>query len=219
MSTKSLAVAAGAAIALLQPWTVSAAPELELNVTAYTSGTVASDWTAVYYSDSSPLLISNDGGTATGGFHVWDIDGESPLHALKSQYTGRTKLLATVYGVGGKDYLVSIPQTTPVMSAYQLPGAEKVEGAEFSALGDWSAICTWKSQSANNYIYVFGKHEGFQLLIREKGDSVEFVEVWHHFGLCEQAEVLTLLAGRSRDLTFPWSLPDAPSRKRMPSSS
>ena len=163
--------------------------ELELNVTAYTSGLIESDWTAVYYSDSAPLLISNDGGTATGGFHTWDINGDVPLEALSSLFTGRTKLLATVYDVAGRDYLVSIPQTTSVMSAYELPGVDKVEGAEYSALGDWSAICTWKSQSANDYIYVFGKNEAFQLLIREKGDSVEFVEVapsYVHLGCYQQ---------------------------------
>lgn len=177
MGLKPLLAVTAATIAVLFPWSASAVPEIKLNVTAFTAGQVDSDWTAVYYSDDEPLLISNDGGTANGGFHVWPIDGTSPLNASVSTFAGRTKLLAAVYDVDDDDYFVSIPQSTSVLSAYRLPSAEKVEGAEYTALGDWSALCTWRSQSGNSYVYLFGKTEAYQILMREKHDAIEFVEV------------------------------------------
>ncbi|KAM0569335.1 hypothetical protein ACHAP9_004711 [Verticillium nonalfalfae] len=175
MGLKPLAFTAAFVALATQPW-LSAAVELQLNVTAYTSGLVESDATAVYYSESQPLLISNDGGASTGGFHTWDLDGDAPLQALKSVNTGRTKLVATVHDVGGRDILVSIPATTSILSAYELPSLKELDDARFVALGDWSALCSWKAPSANNYVYLFGKSSGHQYLVREAGESVEFVE-------------------------------------------
>ncbi|KAG7111671.1 3-phytase like protein [Verticillium longisporum] len=176
MGLKPLAFTAAYVALATQPW-LSAAVELQLNVTAYTSGLVESDATAVYYSESQPLLISNDGGASTGGFHTWDLDGDAPLQALKSVNTGRTKLVAAVHDVGGRDILVSIPATTSILSAYELPSLKELDDARFVALGDWSALCSWKAPSANNYVYLFGKSSGHQYLVREAGESVEFVEV------------------------------------------
>ena len=152
---------------------------LQLNISSLTAGFVDADYVATYYSDSEPLLIGNDAGAASGGFHVWNIDGESPLESAVDQWTGRTKLLATLYNVGGKDYFASIPATTSVLSLYELPSASKVEDAGAFALGDWSTICTWKSPSLNDYIYIFGKREAKQYLVRELDGSLEVVEVEH----------------------------------------
>ncbi|ROT37182.1 3-phytase [Sodiomyces alkalinus F11] len=182
MSLRSLSISVAlslfGSLAFHPRLTTAAAVELKLNVTAVTPGLIASDWTSVYYSESRPLLITNDGGTATGGVHVWDIDGgSSPLERVKSLNPGRTKLSAVVYDVGGRDVLVSIPQTTSMLSVYELPDVEKIQDAGFFALGDWTALCSWKSGSGNSYLFLFGKRHGVQFLVREKGDSIEIVEI------------------------------------------
>lgn len=154
------------------------ASAVDLHVDALTAGEIESDGTATYYSSSSkPLLLGNDGGASTGGFHAWDLDGDSPLEAVTSLVTGRTKLVATVYDVAGRNYLVSIPQTTSFLTLYELPDVSKVDDVEYAALGDWSALCSWKSQSNNNYLFLFGKREGIQFLVRENGGSLEILRV------------------------------------------
>lgn len=150
---------------------------LELNVSALTSGTIESDWTTTYYSNDNPLLIANDGGASTGGFHIYDANSDSPLESIESQFTGRTKLVQTVYNIGGKDYMVSIPQTTSTFSFYELPSVTKIDDVDFKALGDWSALCSWKSRSANTYLFLFGKRDGIQFLVRENDGAVEMIEV------------------------------------------
>lgn len=150
---------------------------LELNVSATTSGTTESDWTTTYYSKDNPLLITNDGGASTGGFHVYNVDSDSPLQSIKDQFTGRTKLVQTVYDIGGKDYLVSIPQTTSIFSLYELPGLIRIGDVAYKSLGDWSALCSWRSRSANTYLFLFGKRTAVQLLLRAKDGMVEMIEV------------------------------------------
>ena len=98
-----------------------------LNVDVLVAETIDSDWAATYYSDETPLLLGNDGGASTGGFHAWDINGDEPLEASLSVNTGRTKLISTLYNIGGRDYLASIPATTSRLSLYELPGLSKVE--------------------------------------------------------------------------------------------
>ncbi|KAG9250116.1 3-phytase [Emericellopsis atlantica] len=168
----------------MAPWSIfglaavsAAAVSVELNVTATTSGSIESDWTTTYYSQDRPLLITNDGGASTGGFHVFGIEGGSPLGSVKDQFTGRTKLVQTEYNIAGKDYLVSIPQTTSVFSLYELPEVKKVDNVAFKALGDWSALCSWRSRSANTYLFLFGKKNGVQYLLRETDGEVELVEI------------------------------------------
>jgi 3-phytase len=167
-----------AAVAGFQSGFVTA---VSLNVSALTSGEVESDWTTTYYpSAGEPLLLGNDGGASTGGFHVWDLNGDAPLEPSKSLFTGRAKLVSTLYDIGGKDYLVSIPMTTSELALYELPAVSKVDDASYVALGDWSALCTWKSPSKNNYIFIFGKTEGIQFLVREAGDTIEVLRVKIH---------------------------------------
>lgn len=155
-----------APIALLAAVWPALAAAVNLNVTALVAETIESDWTTTYYSKDSPLLLGNDGGASTGGFHAWDINGDEPLEASVSLFTGRTKLLSTLYNVGGKDYLVSIPQTTSRLTLYELPDVTKVDEVEYFALGDWSALCSWKSRSKNDYLFLFGKREAIQFLVR-----------------------------------------------------
>ncbi|KAF4456141.1 3-phytase precursor [Fusarium albosuccineum] len=159
-----------------QVWFVKAAVEVDVGVTAYTAE-VESDWTAVYYSDSEPLLIGNDGGPDKGGFHVYDLGSESPLKEVAARTPGRSKLVTTVYDVDEKDLLVTIAQPDSVIRVYEMPEFEQIKDADFKVLGDWSALCSWKSEAGNDYIYLFGKGQAVQLLLRETKKSVEIVEV------------------------------------------
>jgi 3-phytase len=178
LSAMVLATAFGVglvAVALqLYPTTVRAAPETTLNVTSFTD-TVESDWTAVYYSKTNPLLIGNDGGAENGGLHVYDFDTETPLPEVKSLPIGRTKVVTVAHNVGGKDLAITIAAPDSIIRVYELPSFKVEE--EFTLLGDWSAMCSWKSKSRNQYFYIFGKGKAVQFLIRPKGDDFEILEV------------------------------------------
>jgi 3-phytase len=175
---RPLLSAVGLFAVAIQPRLASAAVDLKLGVTAVTSK-VESDWTSVYYSKTQPLLLGNDGEAATGGFHVWDINGVTPLPEIKTLKTGRTKVVATVYGIAGKDYAVTIAQPDSIIRVFGIPGFSEVKSAQLKALGDWSSLCPWKSKSLNQYFFLFGKKQAMQFLIRKAGDSVEIVEVRH----------------------------------------
>ena len=84
-----------------------------------------------------------------------------------------------MYDVDGMDYLVSIPQTTSIFSFYELPSLKKKQDVQLdSALGDWSALCPWSSATGNTYLFLFGKREGVQYLVRQKKHGeVEMMEV------------------------------------------
>lgn len=157
--------------------TISAAEEVALPVTAYTSP-VESDWTAVYYS-RSPLLLGNDGSTSTGGFHAWSLTSTTtPLTEVSARFTGRTKLVTTVYDVGKTDLIITIAQTDSLFRVFDAKTQEVIRGVEKEAIGDWSALCPWRSpKSGNQYLYLFGKKQARQYLVREKKRGFEIVEV------------------------------------------
>jgi 3-phytase len=173
---KSRSLTAILAALAAQPLLASA---LDLNVTSLTGGTIESDWTAVYYSDTQPVLLGNDGGTSTGGFHAFDLNANTPIPALNSVAVGRTKVVNAVYNVGckGKDYALTIAQPDSIIRVFELPGLVEREDARITALGDWSALCSWKSDAGNQYTFLFGKKQGIQFLVRDKKKSVELVEV------------------------------------------
>ncbi|KAI8685388.1 hypothetical protein NCS55_00210300 [Fusarium keratoplasticum] len=155
---------------------VNAAVEVNVDVSAYTSE-VESDWTAVYYSSRKPLLVGNDGGPDKGGFHVYDLESKSPLKEVTARTPGRSKLVTTVYDVDDKDLLVTIAQPDSVVRVFEMPEFKQIKDADFKVLGDWSALCSWKSDAGNDYVYLFGKGQAVQLLLRKTKKSVELVEV------------------------------------------
>ncbi|KAH8173665.1 phytase domain-containing protein [Sarocladium implicatum] len=159
----------------VQLWTtVMAAPETTLNITAFTS-TVDSDWTAVYYSEDSPLLVGNDG-SANGGLRAYGFDTKSPLPQTKSTLIGRTKIVTVAHNVGGKDLAITIAAPDSIIRVFELPDFRKAD-EEFTLIGDWSAMCSWKTRSRNQYFYIFGKGRGVQFLIRPDGEDFEIVEI------------------------------------------
>lgn len=154
----------------------TAAPEVDLPISA-TTADVESDISAVYYS-SRPLLLGNDGSAATGGFHAWSLDSNaSTLPEVSAKTGGRSKLVAAVYDVGKKDLIVTIAMPDSVLRVFDAEG-KGAQVAEKKAIGDWSALCPWKSaQSGNQYFYLFGKKQAVQYLVRKKEKKVEIVEV------------------------------------------
>ncbi|KZL68267.1 3-phytase [Colletotrichum tofieldiae] len=176
MGLKYLTCAAAIVAVAVHPW-LATAIDLELNVTALTGGELESDWTNIFYSRDKPLLLGNDGGAATGGFHAWDLNSDSPLSEVKAITTGRTKLITTVYNITGKDLAVTIAMPDSVIRVYELPAFTEIEAAQTTMLGDWSALCSWRSRSLNSYVYLFGKTLAVQYLILQVKDSVELVEV------------------------------------------
>lgn len=176
LKMKAFSIGAVAALVVaIQPWFTTAAVELELNVTAITD-TVDAGWSTVHYSDS-PLLLGNDGGTSTGGFYAFDLDGDTPLPLVKSVTNGRTGLVSTIHGVDGEDWLLTIATADSLLRAFKLPELIENEEAQFWALGDWSSLCSWRSDAGNQYAFLFGKEEAVQLLIRSRDGALEILEV------------------------------------------
>jgi 3-phytase len=85
--------------------------------------------------------------------------------------------VTTVYGIDGKDYMLTIAMPDSVFRAFELPSLEQVEGFAPVQLGDWSSLCSWTSPSRNQYLYMFGKKQGVQYLVRANGSLPELVEV------------------------------------------
>ncbi|XXG99727.1 hypothetical protein Hte_006068 [Hypoxylon texense] len=166
--TASLATYAVVAVAAL---------EVDLPISAR-SDEVESDSTAVVYDAARPLLVGNDGGASTGGFRLFDLDGGTLLPEVKHETPGRTKLVATVYGIGEKDLVVTIAQPDSYFRLYDAATAEQMGGPVARTLGDWSALCAWKSQSSGEqYLYLFGKHQAVHFLLRGRNDTIEIVEI------------------------------------------
>ncbi|KAI8245443.1 3-phytase [Colletotrichum sp. SAR 10_99] len=177
MVLKYLSVATAIVALAAQPW-LATAVDLELNVTALTGGELEADWTNVYYSKSNPLLLGNDGGAATGGVHAWDLNSDSPLAEVKTLVTGRTKLVTTVYNVtDNKDFAITIAMPDSVIRVFDVPSFTEIESAQTTLLGDWSALCSWRSKSLNDYIFLFGKGKAVEYLVRKGKTDIELVEI------------------------------------------
>ena len=163
----------------------SFAADVEIPVSALTSE-IESDWTSLYYG-KTPLLLGNDGGAATGGWLAWQLDSVSPLAQVHAETPGRrTKLVTTIHGQDEKKkasgLAVSISQPDSILRGWELPDFKEAKSARATVLGDWSALCSWKSHSGGDYIYLFGKKTAKVFLVRkdDHGNGYEdskFVEV------------------------------------------
>jgi 3-phytase len=172
------------AAALLALSLGASAADVDIPVSALTAE-VESDWSAVYYG-KTPLLLGNDGSAATGGWLAWNLDSGSPLAQVHAETPGRrTKLVTAIHGRDGKKaegLAVSIGQPDSILRGWELPDFKEVKSARTTVLGDWSALCSWKSPTGNDYVYLFGKTEGKVFLVRKEHrggdyDDAKFVEV------------------------------------------
>lgn len=156
----------------------TAVASLDLPVAARING-LESDFTTVVYNKNRPLLVGNDGGAATGGFRTFVIGNGTRLTEATHNTPGRTKLVATAYGVGARDLIVTIAQPDSFFRVYDASTAKQVGEPLTRTLGDWSALCVWQScTSGEKYLFLFGKNQAVQFLIREsqKG-TIEIVEI------------------------------------------
>jgi 3-phytase len=177
MSLLKLITAGTLAITTLT-WPSAAQIETKATVQVVSESAIESDWTATYYSSRNPLLLGNDGGAASGGFHAWRLNSEFPAASVTHVKTGRSKLVTVAYGIARKDVLVTIAQPDSIIRVFDLDGFKELRQARYTALGDWSALCSWTSASGNQYVYLFGKRQAVQFLLREgRGGSVELVKV------------------------------------------
>ncbi|RWA10221.1 hypothetical protein EKO27_g4870 [Xylaria grammica] len=141
-------------------------------------GGIESDFTTLVYNKTGPVLIGNDGGAASGGFHAFAIDDGGRLTETKHETPGRTKLVTTAYGVGGRDLIITIAQPDSFFRLYDAGTVEQVGEPLTRTLGDWSALCVWRSQSSGEqYLYLFGKKQVVQFLLRVAHGSIEIVEI------------------------------------------
>ena len=172
--------------------TVSSPGGVELKLKLDTTSTyfINSNKPVVYYPATLPspeLIIGNDRST-NGGFKLWDLpppQNSSFLRELGSYATGRTKLVTIVYDIAGSDWVITIAQPDSRFRLFQILQDDRRLG-EYqdgrTILGDWSALCGWRSTKTGlQYLYLFGKGKVVVLLVRErrarKGARIEMVEV------------------------------------------
>jgi 3-phytase len=135
------------------------------------------DNTAFYYS-SSPVLLANDGSAADGGFRVFTVSSTAPFTQTSHQKTGRSKIVVPVYDVGGRDIFVTIAAPDSIMRVFNANTISEIVDARKKVLGDWSTLCVWRSsKSGNSYLFLFGKKQVVQLLVRGTSRNVRILEV------------------------------------------
>ncbi|KAI0814516.1 hypothetical protein GGR55DRAFT_435216 [Xylaria sp. FL0064] len=167
----------GTAVLAVGQALLSVAASLDLPVAARIDG-IDSDFTAAVYNKTSPVLVGNDGGAASGGFRTFVFNNGTYLAETKHETPGRTKLVATVYGIGGRDLIVTIAQPDSFFRLYDAGTVEQIGKPLARTLGDWSALCVWRSQkSGEQYLYLFGKKQAIQFLLRAAHRGFEIVEV------------------------------------------
>ncbi|KAI0870541.1 phytase [Hypoxylon argillaceum] len=183
------------ALIAVVPSFIGVATSLDLPVAARIDA-VDSEFTAVVY-NTSPVLVSNDGGAATGGFHTFSFSSSANITETHHQTPGRTKLVTTVYGIDGKDLIITIAQPDSFFRAYDATTAEQIGEPLTRALGDWSALCVWRSQSSGEqYLYLFGKKEATQFLVRGAQGSIDLVEI-QTFGTTVEASSCAISSSAS----------------------
>lgn len=152
-------------------------PSVSLPILA-TTPNVESD-KAFFSYGRKPLFIGNDGSADLGGLHVFEItQSQSKIPEIYSKVTGRTKVVSAVYSVDGGDYIVTFSTPEHLLRFYELPSGKEVKSATKFILAEFSALCSWRSPETNAvYIYLFGKKEVYQYLLKEGKDGFEAVKV------------------------------------------
>lgn len=135
----------------------------------------------MYYAKQvqSSLLLGNDGSAATGGYRAWSLfDDVESLKEVGRRTPGRTKVVGVAYGVAEKKLIITIAAPDSIIRLFNIDGLEEIPSGQNKALGDWSALCTWRSpDSGSQYFYLFGKKQAMQFVIREKNSEFEILEV------------------------------------------
>jgi len=126
----------------------------------------------------SPLLVSNDGSAADGGFRTFAVTNLPTYKETAHQKTGRSKIAIPVHDIDGRDLIINIPAPDSLIRVFDVQTGRKVDSNDKKQLGDWSTACVWRSQkSGESYMFLFGKKKVVQFLIRNKKKDVEVLEV------------------------------------------
>lgn len=171
-----LACALGSLFALFLSVAASA-PTVKVSISALTAG-IESDWAAVYYGPrpQDSLLVGNDGSAATGGLRTYGLLDRN-LNETARRTPGRTKVVGVLYDIGGRDLLVSITTTESIIRLYDVDGLREISGVKKKVLGDWSCLCTWRSPRGADYVFLLGKKQAVQFLVRGNRKELEILEV------------------------------------------
>lgn len=157
-----------------------AADNVDVKIKA-TTDEIEAGYSAVYYGEGNgdATLVGIDGSAPTGGFRTWEFkDDGKDLKELTSNTPGRTGVIDVLYGVAGKDLLVSITAPESLLSLYDAAEPSGEALASKKALGDWSSLCAWRSSESKwQYFYLFGKKEAVQYVVREQDGELEILEV------------------------------------------
>jgi 3-phytase len=126
----------------------------------------------------SPLLVSNDGSAADGGFRTFVVANSPSIKEIVHQKTGRSKIAVPVHDIGGRDLIINIPAPDSLIRVFDAQTGKKVDSNDKKILGDWSTACVWRSQkSGESYMFLLGKKKAVQFLVRNKKKDVEILEV------------------------------------------
>jgi len=167
-------------------------PVISLSIAAKTTP-IEADKPAIFYpklDKDTPFLIGNDG-SATGGFKIFNLPTETSgasLNQLAEYATGRTKLVTIIYDVSGKDFIATIGMPDSIFRFFEIKHDGKLKNGKpdlgkaieaRTVLGDWSAICTWRSGvTGRQYLYLFGKGKVVMFVVRAgQKEKLEVVEV------------------------------------------
>ncbi|RMJ24560.1 phytase [Aspergillus sp. HF37] len=160
---------------------LAAAANASLPISANTTN-VESELSAFYYGPTfqDSLLVASDGSAATGGFRTFSLGDD--LHEVARRTPGRTNVVGVMYDVGveKRDVIVSIAATDSIIRVFDIEadGPREIPAAQKKALGDWAALCTWRSpESGGHYFYLIGKTQARQFLVRQQHAEVEVVEI------------------------------------------
>lgn len=162
---------------------IATAATASLPISANTTN-IESELSAFYYGSTfqDSLLVTSDGSAATGGFRTFSLGDD--LHEEARRTPGRTNVVGVMYdvGVGQRDVIVSIAATDSIVRVFDIEagadGPREIPAARKEALGDWAALCTWRSrESGGHYFYLFGKTHARQFLVRQNDAQIEVLEV------------------------------------------
>ena len=161
----------------------------DANITLVPAATEFEADNTVFYYSSLPLLLANDGSAADGGFRAFNVSKSMPFAQKSHQKTGRSKVVVPVYDVGGRDVFVTIAAPDSIFRVFDAKAITELPNARKKVLGDWSTLCVWRnSGSGNSYLFLFGKKQVVQLLVRNQWKDVQILEV--RSGACLHSQPL-----------------------------
>ncbi|EEH43603.1 uncharacterized protein PADG_08223 [Paracoccidioides brasiliensis Pb18] len=161
---------------------LTAPPSANLPISGLTAE-VHSDNSVIYYGKGAkePILIGNDASAVTGGWKAWNLANNGTRGFLPEQAVhvhGRTKVVGVLYDVGDRDIVISIAATDSVIRVFDAHQATELPSNRKVMLGDWSALCPWRSpKSGTRFFYLFGKKQAVQFIVREKNNAIDVLEV------------------------------------------